>query len=315
MRVGVVVVDGVFTSGIAALVDVLGAADGQRADVDPSIPPITMETIGPADHVTSGAGFTIPVVHRVDEIDDGRTAGFDVLVVPALGTMTGDETVAALARGDVESIGRVVRTFDRPDITFAAACTGVFSLAEAGLLDAHRATTSWWLWPTFRHRYPGVTLDVDAMVVRDARVLTAGAAFAHVDLALAIVREVSPSLAELVARLLVIDARPSQGSYVALEHLARNDELVLTFETFARDHLGEQLDVGLIAAAIGTSRRTLERRTDAVLGMSPLAVIQRLRVERATHLALTTDLSVERIAAEVGYANATSLRRLLRRLA
>lgn len=125
-------------------------------------------------------------------------------------------------------------------------------------------------------------------------------------------RRVSPCLAEHVARLLVIDERASQSAYLVVDHLNHNDPLVLAFEQQARARLGESLEVWELAAAIGTSRRTLERRTQAVLGMSPLALVQRLRAERAVHLLRTTAQSVEQIAPQVGYANASTLRSLLR---
>lgn len=309
MQVGLVAIDGCFSSGVAALLDILHTAEAHRSTVDPAIPDIGVHVLGTGPQVTMSAGLGLPVDRSLSDIDQ-----FDVVVVPALGTMTGDDTLSALGGAEARRLIATLAGLDRAGHTFAAACTGVFPVAEAGLLQDRRATTSWWLWPAFRRRYPAVTLDVDAMVVADADTITAGAAFAHIDLALALVRRVSPALAQHVARLLVIDQRASQSSYVALDHLSHNDPMVLAFEHHVRGHLDEPLDVGEVAADIGTSRRTLERRTAAALGMSPLAVIQRLRVERATHLMRTTDHSLDRIAAQVGYANASSLRTLMRRI-
>jgi len=50
----------------------------------------------------------------------------------------------------------------------------------------------------------------------------------------------------------------------------------------------------------------------SVLGKSPLAYFQDLRVERAVHLLQTTNESVERIAEQVGYSEGATLRGLLR---
>lgn len=309
MLVGLVAIEGCFSSGVAALLDILSAAAAQRGAVDEAIPAIDVQVLGTDRRVTTSTNMELRVDRPLSDV-----SAADVVVVPALGTMTGEDTLSALERADARHLVGVLEALDHGRQIVAAACTGVFPLAEAGLLDDRRATTSWWLWPAFRQRYPTVALDVDAMVVTDRATITAGAAFAHIDLALALVRRVSPVLAEHVARLLVIDQRPSQTSYVAVDHLAHNDPLVLAFEQHVRGNLEQPLEVADVAEAIGTSRRTLERRTAAALGMSPLAVVQRLRVERATHLLHTTDDSLDRIAAQVGYANASSLRALMHRL-
>ena len=57
-----------------------------------------------------------------------------------------------------------------------AACIGTFVMAESGLLDHQRATTTWWLAPLFRQRYPNVLLDESNMIVKSGRAVTAGAA-------------------------------------------------------------------------------------------------------------------------------------------
>jgi transcriptional regulator GlxA family with amidase domain len=144
-------------------------------------------------------------------------------------------------------------------------------------------------------------------------VLTAGAALSHMDMALWLIRQVSPLLAETTARYLIVDSRPSQSAYAMSDHLAHADPLVQEFERWARDHLADGFSLNEAARAIGASKRTLARRINAVLGKSPLSYFQDLRVERAVHLLRTSSDTVESIAAAVGYADGVTLRNLLRR--
>src|SRR3546814_6171369 len=122
-----------------------------------------------------------------------------------------------------------------------------------------RATTSWFRGPEFPTREPTVDPALDTLVVVDGNVVTAGAAFAHIDLALSLVRSISPNLAQHVAKLLIIDERPSQAAFVAYEHLRHDDPIVVEFERFVRAHLDEPLDVASLAQSPGTSRRTPDR--------------------------------------------------------
>jgi len=143
--------------------------------------------------------------------------------------------------------------------------------------------------------------------------LAAGASLAHLDLALWLVRQRSPSLAALTARYLVIEPRPSQAAFVIPDHLAHADPLVERFEGWARHSMADGFSLRQAARAAGASERTLARRLRTVLGKSPLSYFQDLRVERAVHLLRTTDASLDQIAAEVGYSDAVTLRTLLRR--
>jgi len=181
------------------------------------------------------------------------------------------------------------------------------------VLDGRRATTTWWLAPLFRQRYPHVLVDESSMIVPSGRFVTAGAALSHMDLALYLVRGVSPTLASLTAKYLIVDSRPSQSAYALTDHLIHNDPLVERFERWARTRLSHGFSLDEAAKAVASSKRTLARRMHAVLGKSPLSYFQTLRVERAVHLLKTGNESVDEIAARVGYRDGATLRSLLRR--
>jgi len=219
----------------------------------------------------------------------------------------------ALARPHIKDAAILLRTWARKGSMMTAACIGTFVMAESGLLDNQRATTTWWLAPLFRQRYPTVSIDESNMLVKSGRFVTAGAALSHMDLALWIIRGASPKLASLTAKYLIVDSRPSQSAYVLTDHLVHSDPLVQRFEDWARARLKHGFSLQEAARAVGSSKRTLARHLQAVLGKSPLSYFQSLRVERAVYLLKTGSASVDEVADRVGYADGTTLRNLLRR--
>ena len=306
MQVSVLALDNVFDTGLATVLDAFQTAN-ELADLSGlSSSRFDVTLVGVRKHVKTSQGFTVPIRPMAKRVPD-------CVVVPAIGFKMPDALQRALARPDIRDAAAVLQGWADRGSTISAACIGTFVLAESGLLDHHDATTTWWLAPLFRTRYPTVRLDETHMIVKSGRVVTAGAALSHMDLALWLIRQQSPKLAALTAKYLIVDSRPSQSAYVLTDHLVHNDPLVERFERWARTRLAHGFSLDEAARAVASSKRTLARRMQAVLGKSPLSYFQSLRVERAVHLLKTGNESVDQIAARVGYADGVTLRTLLRR--
>src|SRR5215475_9941972 len=306
MRIEVLALDGVFDLGLSAVLDAFQTANELIAAFDLSVPRFEVRIVGVRRSVKTSQGLTVPV-RRIS----GRTPG--CVVVPAIGFKMPDPLQTALARPEVQDAAEALRHWARRGATMTAACVGTFIMAESGLLNHQQATTTWWLAPMFRKRYPDVLLDETNMLVKSGRYVTAGAALSHMDLALWLVRSVSPQLASLTAKYLIVDSRPSQSAYALTDHLIHSDPIVQRFETWARGRLAQGFSLEDAAKAVGTSKRTLARHMQGVLGKSPLSYFQSLRVERAVHLLKTSSASVDEIAERVGYSDGATLLTLLRR--
>ena len=306
MRIDILVLDGVFDLGLSAVLDVFQTANELIEMSDLAVTRFEPRIVGLRKVVKTSQGLSVPV-------QPAGTRAADFVVVPAIGFKMPGPLEAALRRPDVQDTGDVLRRWARQGATVTAACIGTFVLAESGLLDAQQATTTWWLAPLFRRRYPNVMLDESNMLVKSGRFVTAGAALGHMDLALWLVRTVSPQLATLTAKYLIVDSRPSQSAYALVDHLVHDDPIVQRFESWARARLTRGFSLDDAARAVGASKRTLARHMQDVLGKSPLSYFQSLRVERAVHLLKTGNASVEQIAERVGYADGATLRSLLRR--
>ncbi|KYO50507.1 AraC family transcriptional regulator [Tistrella mobilis] len=306
MIIELIALDGMMASGLAITADLVETANRLRGQAGRT----RLFSLR-----LSGAGAGVAGAFLNLTVAEADAPPADLLVVPGLGFATPDALAAGLARPDVQAAGVRLAAAVADGAEVAAACSSVFLLAAAGLLDGRRATTSWWLAPVFARMHPQVRLDPDALVVRDGPVTTAGAAMAQMDLMLQVVaRHGGPGLAQDCARLLLLDQRSSQARYMAPGFMAAADDRIARAEAWARARLDQPFTAAEMAAAAGLAPRTFARRMSRATGLSPVGFIQRLRLERATELRETTRLSMEEIAARVGYADASTLRRLMRRV-
>lgn len=311
------VLDGVSDGSLGVGLEVVSAAARvvEAGLVRKSLPARTLEQRVwslDGEPVRSGSGRLVAVDGALRGARPGAGA---VLVLPGLSATTEAKVEQLLAREEVLSMAPLLRGAHRRGAVLAASCSATFVLGAAGLLDDREATTTWWLAGAFARRFARCRLDVARMVVPAERVLTAGSAFAHADLMLALLARVAgPSLAQEVARYLALDARPSQSRFMVLSHLRMQDPSLRALERYVLEHLAEPLSLAQLARAARTSPRTLARRTRAALALSPLGFVQRLRMHHAAHWIETTREPLEQIAARVGYADASAFRRVYRRV-
>ena len=246
MNVTVLALEGVFDTGLAIVLDALTTANELGAGQTKAGAPFAISVVGLRRSVLSAQRFGVPV----------RPAAAcprpDLVIVPALGYKQAGPLLEALKRADVVEAAKALCAWRASGAQIAAACIGTFVLAESGMLDGHEATTTWWLTPLFRQlsrRAPRHEPNADQLRTVSHRrrgVQSHGYdALAH--------PPVSPELAGLVARYLVVDQRPSQAAYIISDHLAHADPLVQRFDRWARDHLSEGFRLGAAAAAVGAS--------------------------------------------------------------
>jgi transcriptional regulator GlxA family with amidase domain len=307
MNITVLALEGVFDTGLSIILDALTTANELASLQKPGDVPFSVSVAGVRPQVLSAQKMAI-AVRQAGECPDP-----DLVIIPALGYKMPGPLESALGRDDVADAVKQLRSWAKNDVKIAAACIGTFVLGETGLLAHHDVTTTWWLTPLFRKRYPEARIDMRRMVVSSGPFVTAEAALSHMDLMLWLIRQTSPELAAMVARYLIVDSRPSQAAYIIPDHLSHDDAMVKGFDNWARKTLKNGFSLDDAAASLVTSKRTLARRIQDVVGKTPLSYVQDLRIERAVHLLKTTEDTVDGIAEQVGYADGVTLRTLLRR--
>ena len=202
----------------------------------------------------------------------------------------------------------------RPDARWVSICTGAFVLAGLGLLRGRVATTHWVHVDAFTRHFPDVPLNPDVLYVDHGDVLTSAGNAAGIDLLLHIVRsDLGAEAANRVARGAVVAPwrAGGQAQFIDRPIPEESDAGTGPARTWALEHLAEPIGLADLARQCGMSVRTFTRRFREETGETAGAWLARARVDRARHLLESTDLSVDRIAAESGFGTGASLRQHL----
>lgn len=195
----------------------------------------------------------------------------------------------------------------------ASACVGSFILARAGFLDNKFCTTHWRLAHEFTETFPQVKLNVNAIMVKEGNVITAGGRMAWVDLAFEIISSFcSHGVAAKLSKEMVVDTGYREQKFYRqfIPQLDHGDELILRLQSELEAKYAQPFLLAEIADQYFVSTRTLQRRFHKALGISVIEYLQKLRLHNACQHLELSQKSVSEISYQVGYQNVNAFRKV-----
>jgi transcriptional regulator GlxA family with amidase domain len=206
----------------------------------------------------------------------------------------------------------IVRTAHRRGVRIAGLCLGAFPVVASGLLDGRTAVTHWAAADALERLRPAVDVRRSALYIDHGDVLTSAGTASAIDACLHIVRaRLGAVTATAIARHLVVAPHRDGDQAQFIEHPIPAREgggpIGDTID-WALAHLDRDLSVAALAAHACMSRRSFTRRFRETTGSTPARWVLTKRLDAGRALLETTTWSIERIAAECGFASAVTFR-------
>jgi len=252
--------------------------------------------VTPDPGLVPGTAYAVQVEHGLDQVADADL----VCVVPKNDYRTADPRVV-----------EVLRAADARGAWIFAHCSATFTLGVAGLIDGRRVTTHWRYADELARLHPEAVVDKNVLYVHDGNLVTGAGSAAGLDAGLHLTRLVfgAREAATAAKRMVVPPHRDGgQAQFIDQPVPECDAETLGPVLTWIVENLGEDLSVDELARRHHMSARTFARRFRAETGTTPHQWVIAQRVRRAEELLERSDRSVEWIAGNVGFGNASALR-------
>ena len=233
----------------------------------------------------------------------------DTIIVPGGLTMRAGETCRRVSDWLATYAHRIRR--------IVSVCTGIYPLAQSGLLDGRKITTHWRFAQDVARRFPKLRVDLVSSFIKDGPFYTCGGGTAATEMALALIEEDYGSRVALsVARELVVRLRPvgdAENSVDPLQFECGPMDRLSDLPAWIGSHLSDDLSVEVLAKRVCLCPRHFSRLFKHFFHVTPAVFVERLRLDEARRLLILPRNSVENVARDVGFKSADSFRRAFER--
>ncbi len=242
------------------------------------------------------SGLTLPTQYFANKsIIDKK---FDAVIIPSVWNLSMDNLKEAQ-----KALIWLKQQHQQGSIV-AGLVTGVFYLAEAGLLDNREATIHWASVNIFKQRYPNIKVTPQLQMIESDNIITTSSTPASFDIALLLIqRFLGDKAAECASHYFTI--RDKDAPLPEFLQPSSHDTLVDATRDKIRMSYAQELSLKDLAALFNVTDRTLSRRFVAATGMSPIHYLVKQRLNIARNLLQSTDLQIQQIAEQSGFGSAT----------
>ncbi len=249
------------------------------------------------------------MIHPHRSIDQVKRT--DVIYIP---------TIDVKDRDKHDDVSAWIRDMFQKGTLLCGACTGAFILADTGLLDKQQATTHWVYASQFKDEFPLVNVQDRRIFItsgKNAQLVTTGGSYgAWQNLMLYLTaRFFGRELAAQVGKVYLIDWHENdQALYTNFTtDPNHNDAAIHASQRWISEHYPEKniLDVALAKSALPS--RTFIRRFKSATGFTPIAYLQKIRIEAAKKQLEECTRSIDVIGVDVGYSDPSYFRQLFKR--
>jgi transcriptional regulator GlxA family with amidase domain len=238
-----------------------------------------------------------------------KVSHLDTLIIPGGGAARAGRTFHKIADWLSTNAVQVRR--------IVSICTGIYPLAQSGLLDGRKVTTHWRFAQDVARRFPKVRPDLSASFTKDGPYYTCGGGTAAIELTLALIEEdYGARVALSVARELGMRLRPIGNNESSLDpsqfECGPADRLA-ELPAWINAHLSDNLSVDVLAERACICPRHFSRLFKRLFHSTPADFVEMLRLNEARCRLVLPRNSVENVAVAVGFKNPDSFRRAFQR--
>ncbi|HEX7127261.1 MAG TPA: helix-turn-helix domain-containing protein [Thermodesulfobacteriota bacterium] len=312
LSVSLVAIPDAVISTLSGVYDIMNAFDMMAAsDAGWSGPaPFRVEIVGEAaGALVLASRIPVNVQRSIEEI-----AATDIVIVPSILLGPGGWRTGRYPR-----LVEWFLAMHRRGAVLCSACSGIFLLAETGLFDGKDATVHYGYARAFAATYPAVPIHPERVLVVSGlrqELVSSGASMTWHDLVLYLIaRYAGSTAAQAVARAFALQwHQDGLAPYLVFEgRTDHGDAEILAAQEWLSTHFSVASPVEEMIKRSRLAESTFKRRFTNATGLTPIAYVQRLRIEEAKRRLERTTAPVDEIGWQVGYEEPAFFRRLFKR--